>query len=101
MEKTTVNLGDLLELIKYPSLTEKSINLYGNRQYTFIVDRSLTKIQIKYIIENIFKVNIIQVNTTILPIKTRRVGKFTGKRPLYKKAYVKLKEGDTINDLFN
>jgi large subunit ribosomal protein L23 len=101
MEKTTVNLGDLLELIKYPSLTEKSINLYGNRQYTFIVDRSLTKIQIKYIIENIFKVNIIQVNTSILPIKTRRVGKFTGKRPLYKKAYVKLKEGDTINDLFN
>jgi large subunit ribosomal protein L23 len=101
MEKTTVNLGDLLELIKYPSLTEKSINLYGNRQYTFIVDRSLTKIQIKYIIENIFKVNIIQVNTSILPIKTRRVGKFTGKRPIYKKANVKLKEGDTINDLFN
>ena len=101
MEKTIVNLGDLLELIKYPSLTEKSINLYGNRQYTFIVDRCLTKTQIKYIIENIFKVNIIQVNTAILPTKTRRVGKFTGKRPLYKKAYVKLKEGDTINDLFN
>ena len=101
MEKTIVNLGNLLELIKYPSLTEKSINLYGNRQYTFIVDRSLTKTQIKYIIENIFKVNIIQVNTTILPTKTRRVGKFTGKRSSYKKAYVKLKEGDTINDLFN
>jgi ribosomal protein L23 len=31
--------------------------------------------------------------------KTRRVGKFVGKRPLYKKAYVKLKEGDTIADL--
>jgi large subunit ribosomal protein L23 len=101
MEKTTVNLGDLLELIKYPSLTEKSINLYGNRQYTFIVDRSLTKTQIKYIIENIFKVTIIQVNTAILPTKTRRVGKFIGKRPLYKKAYVKLKEGDTITELFN
>ena len=96
-----INLGDLLKLVKYPSLTEKAINLYSDRQYTFIVDRSLTKTQIKYIIENIFKVNIIQVNTCILPTKTRRVGKFTGNRPIYKKAYVKLKEGDTINDLFN
>jgi ribosomal protein L23 len=38
-----LKLGDLLNLVKYPSLTEKSINLYGDRQYTFIVDRSLTK----------------------------------------------------------
>jgi ribosomal protein L23 len=37
-----LKLGDLLNLVKY-SLTEKSINLYGDRQYTFIVDRSLTK----------------------------------------------------------
>lgn len=101
MEKITNNLGDLLKLIKYPSLTEKSINLYGDRQYTFIVDRSLTKTQIKFIIENIFNVKIIKVNTAILPTKKRRVGKSIGNRPTYKKAYVKLKEGDTINDLFN
>ena len=101
MENNTLNLGDLLGLVKYPSLTEKSINLYGNRQYTFVVDRSLTKYQIKFIIEQIFKVNIISVNTCLLPAKKRRVGRFTGNRPLYKKAYVKLKEGDTISDLFN
>lgn len=104
MENITLNLGNLgnlLNFVKYPSLTEKSINLYGDRQYTFIVDRSLTKIQIKYIIEKIFNVSIIAVNTCILPTKTRRVGKFIGKRPQYKKAYVKLKEGDTIADLFN
>lgn len=101
MENSILKLGDLLNLVKYPSLTEKSINLYGNRQYTFIVDRSLTKIQIKYIIENIFNVKIIGINTCILPTKFRRVGKFTGKRPLYKKAYVKLKEGNTITELFN
>ena len=101
MAKVIFNLGDLLNLIKYPSLTEKSINLYGNRQYTFIVDRSLTKTQIKYIIEKIFNVTITDVNTAILPTKTRRVGKFIGNRSRYKKAYVKLKEGDTITDLFN
>ena len=96
-----LNLGDLLNLIKYPSLTEKSINLYGDRQYTFSVDRVLTKTQIKYIIEKIFKVEISQVNTCILPTKTRRVGRFVGKRSRYKKAYVKLKEGNNITELFN
>ena len=101
MENNMLNLGDLLNLIKYPSLTEKSINLYGDRQYTFVVDRVLTKTQIKYIIEKIFKVEISQVNTSVLPIKTRRVGRFVGKRPRYKKAYVKLKEGNNITELFN
>jgi large subunit ribosomal protein L23 len=101
MVNNMLNLGDLLNLIKYPSLTEKSINLYGDRQYTFIVDRVLTKTQIKYIIEKIFKVEISQVNTCVLPTKTRRVGRFTGKRPRYKKAYVKLKEGNNITELFN
>ena len=48
MEKTMNDLGSLLNLIKYPSLTEKSINLYGDRQYTLIVDRHLSKLQIKY-----------------------------------------------------
>ena len=101
MENNTLNLGELLNLVKYPSLTEKSISLYADRQYTFIVDRSLTKTQIKYIIENIFNVTIINISTLILPIKTRRVGKFIGKRSCYKKVYVKLKKGDTITELFN
>ena len=95
------NLGDLLKLIKYPSLTEKSINLYGDRQYTFIVDRTLTKTQIKFVIESIFDVSITKVNTAVLPTKKRRVGKSIGNRSVYKKAIVKLKEGDTINELFN
>jgi len=101
MENNMLNLGDLLNQIKYPSLTEKSINLYGDRQYTFIVDRVLTKTQIKYVIENIFKVEVSKVNTCLLPVQTRRVGKFLGKRPRYKKAYVKLKEGNNITELFN
>jgi large subunit ribosomal protein L23 len=101
MEINKSTLSDLLTLIKYPSLTEKSINLYGDRQYTFIVDRSLTKTQIKYAIENIFNVNIINISTSILPPKSRRVGKFIGKRTQYKKAFVKLKQGDTITELFN
>jgi large subunit ribosomal protein L23 len=101
MEKLTHNLGDLLSLVKYPLLTEKAINLYGERQYTFIVDRSLTKTEIKYIIEKIFNVGILEVNTCLLPIKTRRVGKSKGVKSRYKKTYIKLQKGDAINDLFN
>jgi large subunit ribosomal protein L23 len=101
MENLTRNLGDLLNLIKYPSLTEKSINLYGERQYTFVVDRSLTKLEIKYILQKIFDVTILEVNTCNLPIKKRRVGRFIGSKGRYKKAYIKLKEGDSITELFN
>lgn len=101
MENHKRNLGELLSLIKYPSLTEKSINLYSNRQYTFIVDKSLNKTEIKYAIEKIFNVKIINISTCNLPIKTKRIGRFIGTKANYKKTYIKLKEGDTIADLFN
>jgi large subunit ribosomal protein L23 len=101
MENHTRSLGDLLNLVKYPSITEKAINLYGERQYTFIVDRSLTKTEIKYVIEQLFNVTITNVKTCMLPKKTRRVGRSIGHKPQYKKTYVKLKEGDSITDLFN
>jgi len=101
MGNNMLNLGDLLNLIKYPSVTEKSINLYNERQYTFIVDRSLTKTQVKFALEKIFNITILSVNTAILPVKYRRVGKFLGKKPNFKKVYIKLKEGETISDLLN
>jgi large subunit ribosomal protein L23 len=101
MENIMRNLIDLLPLLKYPSLTEKSINLYKDRQYTFVIDRSVTKEEMKLLIENLFSVQVLRVNTCLLPWKTRRVGKFIGRRPRYKKAYVKLKQGQTIADLVN
>ena len=101
METSKINLAELVNLIKYPSLTEKSINLYNQRQYTFIVDRSLTKTQIKYVVEKIFNITIINISTLVIPTKTKIVGKFIGKRSQYKKAFVKLKEGDVITELFN
>ncbi len=101
MEIPTNNLSDLLNLIKYPSLTEKSINLYANRQYTFIVDRSLTKSNIKFVIEKVFNVKVTNISTCMLPPKIKRVGKFIGKKSFYKKAFITLKEGYAITELFN
>jgi large subunit ribosomal protein L23 len=97
MDKALFDVGNLFNLIKYPSITEKSVNLYNFRQYTFIVDRHLTKTQIKFILEKAFDVRISAVNTCLLPLKEKRVGKFTGKKSRYKKAFVTLKEGETIS----
>jgi large subunit ribosomal protein L23 len=96
MEK---NKNTLLNYIKYPSLTQKSINLYENRQYTFLVDRSLTKLEIKLAIEQNFNVIVTDVNTCILPPKKKSVGKFVGKKAVYKKAFIKLQKGQTITEL--
>ena len=94
-------LSELINDIKFPLLTEKSTNLYSTGQYTFIVARSLTKTEIKYVIQNLFNVTITSISTCIIPPKKKRVGKFIGKVPSYKKAFIKLKEGDTISELFS
>jgi large subunit ribosomal protein L23 len=101
MENKNLNLGKLLNLIKYPLITEKTVNLYKNQQYTFIVDRKLTKTEIKFIIEKIFSVSVKKINTSLIPSKKRRIGKFTGENPQYKKTYIKLKKGYDIPNIFN
>ena len=99
MFKTTSIISNI-ELIKYPVITDKSTGLIDNNQYTFIVDAKATKQQIKTILEFLFNVTIIKVNTCHLPKKKRRVGRFIGMRPHYKKAVVKLMKGQKI-DLFS
>jgi len=101
MEKNKNEMLNLLNFIKYPLLTEKSINLYGNRQYTFIIDKILTKTTLKVIIEKIFNVTVTGISTSNLSKKLKRVGKSIGRKSLYKKAIITLKEGDKIAELFN
>lgn len=84
-------------IVKYPLITDKSTRLLENNQYSFIVDRYSDKITIKNAIEYLFKVKVIKVNTCRLPRKKKRVGKYTGWKPQYKKAIVSLAEGDVIN----
>jgi large subunit ribosomal protein L23 len=92
-------LGDLVRLVKFPLITEKSVNLYENNTYVFIVDKSMTKPEIKYVLEKIFDIKIVKINTALLPIKTKRVGKYRGKKSVYKKTFIRLKEGDFIRNL--
>ena len=59
----------MIDLVKYPVLTEKSVRLIENNQYTFDVDLRLSKPQIKQLFEELFKVNVIGVNTHRPPRK--------------------------------
>lgn len=85
------------QIIKYPIITDKATRLLENNQYSFIVDRYSNKTSIKTAIEYLFKVRVIKINTCHLPRKKKRVGKYIGSKPQYKKAIVTLLEGDVIN----
>lgn len=86
-----------IDIIKYPLITDKATRLLEKNQYTFIVDPVSDKISIKETIEYLFNVKIIKINTSHIPKKQKRVGKFIGLKSHYKKAIVTLAEGDTIN----
>ena len=97
-------------IIKRPLLTEKSARLREtggaaerpaegdeySQQVVFEVARDSNKIEIRHAVETLFKVSVTQVRTSILRGKTKRVGRFSGQRPSWKKAFVTLKAGDTI-----
>jgi large subunit ribosomal protein L23 len=85
------------QIVKYPIITDKATRLLENNQYSFMVDRYSDKSSIKTAIEYLFNVKVIKINTCRLPRKNKRIGKYIGWKPQYKKAIVKLSEGDVIN----
>ncbi len=86
------------EILLSPLVTEKGtlVNEQGN-QVLFRVAVGANKIEIRKAVETCFKVKVEKVHTVRLLGKVRRVGKSTGQRPLWKKAYVTLAAGHTID----
>jgi large subunit ribosomal protein L23 len=97
MSYKQVTQKDLLGTLKYPILTEKTIRLIEQNQYSFAVDSKATKSTVKSAVEKLFDVKVVSVNTSLLPLKKRRVGKFIGKKARYKRAIVKLAAEDSIS----
>ncbi len=93
---TEFNPRNLMDLIRRPIITEKATLLLENNQYTFEVSPRSTKPEIKAAIESLFEVKVVGVSTINPPRKQRRVGKFLGYRPIYKRAVVTLADGDSI-----
>lgn len=82
-------------LIK-PLVSEKSMGLMEDQKYVFIVDKNANKVEIKYAVQELFKVSVLNVTTMIVRGKMKRMGRYIGKRPDRKKAIVTLKPGDKI-----
>ncbi len=93
---TEYNPRDLADLILKPIVTEKATIQLEENKYVFDVLPKATKPEIRAAIESLFDVTVTKVNTLRLPRKNRRVGRFIGYKPQYKRAIVTLKEGDSI-----
>jgi large subunit ribosomal protein L23 len=86
------------KIIQRPMITEKSTRQKDeSHQYVFEVHRDANKIEIQSAVERLFKVKVLQVRTSNVLGKVKRLGRRFGKRPDWKKAIVTLKEGDRID----
>ncbi|HEU0037261.1 MAG TPA: 50S ribosomal protein L23 [Kofleriaceae bacterium] len=97
-------------IIKRPLLTEKSARLRETgggasaaaegteyaQQVVFEVARDANKIEIRRAVQDLFKVSVTDVRTLVVRGKQKRIGRFSGRRPSWKKAFVTLKPGDNI-----
>jgi large subunit ribosomal protein L23 len=85
------------EVLKLPVITEKSTYVKENLlTLTFKVARDANKQEIKDAVQQLFKVKVESVRTANFHGKTRRQGRFAGRRPDWKKAYVTLKKGEKM-----
>ena len=88
----------IYDVIKKPLVTEKTATEKdANNVVAFVVNKDANKIEIKQSVEKLFKVEVTAVKTINVAGKMKRVGKNLGKRSNWKKAYVTLKEGSTID----
>ena len=97
-------------VIKRPLLTEKSSRLRETggaasapaegesyaQKVVFEVARDANKVEVRRAVEQLFKVTVTDVRTLVVRGKLKRVGRFAGRRPSWKKAFVTLKHGDNI-----
>ncbi|MEW6725127.1 MAG: 50S ribosomal protein L23 [Bacillota bacterium] len=84
------------DIIIKPMVSEKSTGGMDQNKYTFMVAIDANKTEIKQAIEEIFKVKVDKVNTVKMMGKIKRMGRYEGKRPDWKKAIVTLAEGNRI-----
>jgi large subunit ribosomal protein L23 len=85
------------DIVVRPIITEKSSLLKeAGNQYVFEVQRDANKIEIKKAVEKLFKVKVVSVQISNIEGKKKKVGRFAGKKPDWKKAIVKLNPKDKI-----
>jgi large subunit ribosomal protein L23 len=86
-------------ILKKPHVTEKATDLVKNNEYVFDVYSQANKPEIKKAVEDLYGVNVRSVRIINIPPKKRRLGRIEGWRGGYKKAVVRIKEGQKIEVL--
>lgn len=76
------------DIVIKPIITERSVDCLDQGKYTFKVAKNANKLEIKKAVEELFDVEVIKVNTMNCIGRTKRVGRFVGKKPDWKKAIV-------------
>ena len=90
-------MRDLYQIVKRPLITERGTHLKEKEnKYLFEVAKGANKLEIKKAIESLFRVHVTSVHTISMRGKEKKVGRFAGKTPDWKKAMVTLREGDSI-----
>ncbi len=88
-------------IIIKPLVTEKTDKLGKLNRYTFKVDRDANRLEIKKAIETLYNVKVADVNTAVIPGRAKmrytKKGFTKGIKSAYKKAYITLKEGETLD----
>ena len=83
-------------VLKTPQVTEKATDLVKQNKYVFKVFAEANKKDIKKTIEDLYGVDVLDVKTINVPPKQRKLGRIEGWRKGYKKAIIKIKEGQKI-----
>ena len=97
--KTSSFEGFAYRVLKFPHITEKATILAQNNQYVFIVYNDVNKIEIKKAVELLYGVKVLKVRIIKTPKKRIRVGKSFGWKKAYKKAIVRIKDGQKIDEM--
>jgi large subunit ribosomal protein L23 len=90
-------MANLYDIVRKPIVTEKGVAKKENeRTLCFQVAANANKTEIRAAIESLFKVKVAEVRTATTAGKLRRRGKFSGYRPDWKKAYIRLQKGQKV-----
>ena len=93
-----MNREQLMSVLIAPHVTEKtSLAMQNHNQYTFRVRRDASKTDIRKAVELMFDVKVAGVQVVNEPGKQRRFGRIAGRTQDWKKAYVSLTPGQTID----
>jgi large subunit ribosomal protein L23 len=94
-------MKNLYDVIRRPLITEKSTALKeGQHSLCFEVHRDATKPEIRKAVEALFSVKVLEVRVANVHGKVKRQGRFVGRRPDWKKAYVVLRKGEKMVEFF-